>query len=297
MNHAPPPIIKHGPTMSGILYLVATPIGNLEDLTFRALRILKEVDLVAAEDTRHSRKLFSHYGIATPLTSYFEHNEAQKGERLLAQLRAGKSVALISDAGTPAISDPGFLLVRRCRDEGIPVLAVPGPSAVIAALAVSGLPTERFVFEGFLPARSKARRETLRKLQTEPRTTIFYEAPHRLLATLREVLDELGGGTGGGSGPGVDQAARRAVPGGAAAAVEHFGVSRVRGEIVLLVAPVMAGAAEGKISVGSVEDSLRKLLDENLPLRQAVKQVAKEFGLPGDEVYRRAQAMKGQKTG
>jgi 16S rRNA (cytidine1402-2'-O)-methyltransferase len=294
MNHAPPPIIKHGPTMSGILYLVATPIGNLEDLTFRALRILKEVDLVAAEDTRHSRKLFSHYGIATPLTSYFEHNEAQKGERLLAQLRAGKSVALISDAGTPAISDPGFLLVRRCRDEGIPVLAVPGPSAVIAALAVSGLPTERFVFEGFLPARSKARRETLRKLQNEPRTTIFYEAPHRLLAALREVLDELGAEREVAVARELTKLHEELFRGTAAAAVEHFGVSRVRGEIVLLVAPVMAGAAEGKISVGSVEDSLRKLLDENLPLRQAVKQVAKEFGLPGDEVYRRAQAMKGE---
>jgi len=179
-------------TDPGTLYLVATPIGNLEDMTFRALRILREVDLVAAEDTRHSRKLFSHFGIATPLTSYFEHNEAQKGERLLDQLRAGKSVALISDAGTPAISDPGFLLVRRCRDEGIPVLAVPGPSAAVAALAVSGLPTERFAFEGFLPARSKARREALQQLWAEPRTTIFYEAPHRLLATLRDICEEMG---------------------------------------------------------------------------------------------------------
>jgi 16S rRNA (cytidine1402-2'-O)-methyltransferase len=280
--------------MSGTLYLVATPIGNLEDLTFRALRILQEVDLVAAEDTRHSRKLFNHYGISTPLTSYFAHNEAQKGERLLTELRAGKSVALISDAGTPAISDPGFLLVRRCRDEGIAVLAVPGPSAVVAALAISGLPTERFAFEGFLPARSKARRETLRQLRTEPRTTIFYEAPHRLPATLREICEELGAERDVAVARELTKLHEELFRGPAKAAVEHFGAGRVRGEIVLLVAPAAAGALEPATAVDSVEASLRKLRGEGLSLRQAVKQVAKEFGLPGDEVYRRALAMKGE---
>jgi 16S rRNA (cytidine1402-2'-O)-methyltransferase len=280
--------------MSGTLYLVATPIGNLEDLTFRALRILQEVDLVAAEDTRHSRKLFNHYGISTPLTSYFAHNEAQKGERLLTELRAGKSVALISDAGTPAISDPGFLLVRRCRDEGIAVLAVPGPSAVVAALAISGLPTERFAFEGFLPARSKARREALRQLRTEPRTTIFYEAPHRLPATLREICEELGAERDVAVARELTKLHEELFRGPAKAAVEHFGAGRVRGEIVLLVAPAAAGAAEPATAVATVEASLRKLRGEGLPLRQAVKQVAKEFGLPGDEVYRRALAMKGE---
>jgi 16S rRNA (cytidine1402-2'-O)-methyltransferase len=280
--------------MSGTLYLVATPIGNLEDLTFRALRILQEVDLVAAEDTRHSRKLFNHYGISTPLTSYFAHNEAQKGERLLTELRAGKSVALISDAGTPAISDPGFLLVRRCRDEGIAVLAVPGPSAVVAALAISGLPTERFAFEGFLPARSKARREALRQLRTEPRTTIFYEAPHRLPATLREICEELGAERDVAVARELTKLHEELFRGPAKAAVEHFGAGRVRGEIVLLVAPAAAGAAEPATAVSTVEASLRKLRGEGLPLRQAVKQVAKEFGLPGDEVYRRALAMKGE---
>jgi 16S rRNA (cytidine1402-2'-O)-methyltransferase len=280
--------------MFGTLYLVATPIGNLEDLTFRALRILQEVDLVAAEDTRHSRKLFNHYGISTPLTSYFAHNEAQKGERLLTELRAGKSVALISDAGTPAISDPGFLLVRRCRDEGIAVLAVPGPSAVVAALAISGLPTERFAFEGFLPARSKARREALRQLRTEPRTTIFYEAPHRLPATLREICEELGAERDVAVARELTKLHEELFRGPAKAAVEHFGAGRVRGEIVLLVAPAAAGAAEPATAVATVEASLRKLRGEGLPLRQAVKQVAKEFGLPGDEVYRRALAMKGE---
>lgn len=279
--------------MPGILYLVATPIGNLEDITFRALRILKEVDLVAAEDTRHSRKLFSHFGIDTPLTSYFEHNEAQKGEHLLAQLKAGKSVAVISDAGTPAISDPGFLLVRRCRDEGIAVLAVPGPSAVIVALSVSGLPTERFAFEGFLPARSKARRDVLQQLRAEPRTTIFYEAPHRLLATLREIVLEMGAEREVAVARELTKLHEELFRGTAAAAVEHFSSGRVRGEIVLLVAPAAAGSMAPAMG-DTVEEALRKLRDEGLPLRQAVKQVAKEFGLPGDEVYRRALAMKGE---
>ena len=282
--------------MPGILYLVATPIGNLEDITFRALRILKEVDLVAAEDTRHSRKLFNHFDITTPLTSYFEHNEAQKGEHLLAQLKAGKSVALISDAGTPAISDPGFLLVRRCRDEGIAVLAVPGPSAAIAALAVSGLPTERFAFEGFLPARSKARREALQMLRTEPRTTIFYEAPHRLLATLREIVLEMGAQREVAVARELTKLHEELFRGTAAAAVDHFSAGRVRGEIVLLVAPAAAGAAEPAPG-DTVEAALQALRDEGLPLRQAVKQVAKKFGLPGDEVYRRALAIKDQKKG
>jgi len=278
--------------MSGTLYLVATPIGNLEDITFRALRILKEVDLVAAEDTRHSRKLFSHYGIGTPLTSYFEHNEAQKGEHLLSQLRAGKQVALISDAGTPAISDPGFLLVRRCRDEGIPVFAIPGPSAVVAALAVSGLPTERFAFEGFLPARSKARREVLRLLRGESRTTIFYEAPHRLLATLREICEEIGSERVLAVARELTKLHEELFRGPAKGAIEHFSVGRVRGEIVLLVAPAEADSAAPAEAAPSVEELLTKLLGEGLPLRQAVKRAAKEFGLPGDEVYRRALSMR-----
>jgi 16S rRNA (cytidine1402-2'-O)-methyltransferase len=281
--------------MPGTLYLVATPIGNLEDLTFRALRVLREVDLVAAEDTRHSRKLFAHYGIATPLTSYFAHNEAVKGERLLAALRAGKSVALISDAGTPAISDPGFLLVRRCREEGIAVTAVPGPSALLVALSISGLPTDRFAFEGFLPARSKARREALRRLRGKERTVVFYDAPHRLPATLRELAEELGGGREVAVARELTKLHEELFRGTAAAAAGHFGKERVRGEIVLLVAPAAPGeTAAGEAPADTVEAALRKLLGEGVPLRQAVKQAAKACGLPGDEVYRRALAMKGE---
>jgi len=277
----------------GTLYVIATPIGNLEDLTFRALRILREVDLVAAEDTRHSRKLFSHYGIGTPLTSFFQHNEAGKLERIIDDLHQGKSVALISDAGTPAIADPGFLLVRRCREEGIPVAAVPGPSAVVSALSIAGLPTDRFAFEGFLPPRTKGRRETLRRLRQEQRTTVFYEAPHRLAAALKDLVAELGEEREVAVARELTKIHEELYRGTAAAALEHFGSEKVRGEIVLMVAPAAEEQADGsEVSAGALEESLRKLSAEGLPPRQAVKQAAKEFGLPRDEVYRIWVAMK-----
>ncbi len=273
--------------MPATLYLVATPIGNLEDITLRALRVLKEVDLVAAEDTRHSRKLFAHYGIATPLTSYFAHNEKDKGEKLISVLREGKSVALISDAGMPAIADPGYLLVHRCRQEGIPVTVLPGACALVTALARSGLPSDRFGFEGFLPARAKARREALRQLQAESRTTVFYEAPHRLFATLQDLATELGEEREVAIARELSKMHEELFYGSAAAAIEHFGRERVRGEIVLLVAPAADGkSVRGQAQAGSVEDSLRKLMAEGMRPRQAAKQVAKEFGLPADEVYR-----------
>jgi 16S rRNA (cytidine1402-2'-O)-methyltransferase len=278
--------------MPGTLYIVATPIGNLEDITLRALRVLKEVDLVAAEDTRHSRKLFAHYGITTRLTSYFEHNEAGKGEKIVAELHGGKSVALISDAGTPAIADPGYLLVRRCREEGIPVTAVPGPSALVSALAVSGLPTDRFAFEGFLPAKSAARRQALRALQAERRTVLFYEAPHRLGAALRDLAEELGGGREVAVARELTKIHEELFRGAAAEAAAHFGgEGKVRGEIVLLVAP----APEGK-PAGTVREALMRLRrDSDLPMKEIVRLVAKEFGVPGNEVYREALRLKEEK--
>lgn len=276
-------------SVPGTLYIVATPIGNLEDITLRALRVLKEVDLVAAEDTRHSRKLFAHYGITTRLTSYFEHNESGKGEKIVAELRGGKSVALISDAGTPAIADPGYLLVRRCREEGIPVVAVPGPSALVAALAVSGLPTDRFTFEGFLPAKSAARRQTLRALQNERRTVLFYEAPHRLGAALLDLVEELGGEREVAVARELTKIHEELFRGPAAEAAVHFGgEGKVRGEIVLLVAP----APEGK-PAGTVREALMRLRrDSDLPMKEIVRLVAKEFGVPGNEVYREALRLK-----
>ena len=174
-----------------MLYLVPTPIGNLEDITLRALRVLKEVDLIACEDTRTSGVLLSHFGIDTPKTSYHEHNEAAKAPQLIAQMRSGMKVALISDAGSPAISDPGFYLVRACMQEGIQVEALPGPTAFVPALAASALPSDRFAFEGFLPVK-KGRQTRLDALRAEPRTMIFYESPHRILKTLKQLGDVLG---------------------------------------------------------------------------------------------------------
>lgn len=177
----------------GTLYVVATPIGNLDDISARALRILREVALIAAEDTRHSARLLQHFGIPTPLAACHEHNERDQGGRFLARLQAGEDVALISDAGTPLISDPGYHLVRQVRAAGIPVVPVPGACALIAALSAAGLPSDRFIFEGFLPAKAAGRRARLEQVREESRTLIFYEAPHRILESLEDMRDVFGG--------------------------------------------------------------------------------------------------------
>lgn len=178
--------------MTGTLYLCATPIGNLEDMTFRAVRTLKEADLIAAEDTRNSIKLLNHFEIRTPMTSYHEYNKIEKGKKLVRLLQEGKNIALITDAGTPGISDPGEELVQMCRENGIPVTAVPGAAACITALTISGLSTRRFAFEAFLPADKKERKEILESLEKETRTLVIYEAPHRLVKTLEELASVLG---------------------------------------------------------------------------------------------------------
>ncbi len=178
--------------MSGTLYIVATPIGNLEDITYRAVRILGEVDLIACEDTRQTRKLLDRYGISKPLVSYHEHNEAARSEELLRELLAGKSIALVSDAGTPLIADPGYRLVERARKQGVAVSPVPGPSALLAALSASGLPTDSFHFGGFLPYKKGRRRRVLEQLKTFAATLVFYETPHRILETLEDVAEVLG---------------------------------------------------------------------------------------------------------
>ena len=178
---------------AGVLYIVATPIGNLQDISARALEVLKSVSLVAAEDTRHSKKLLTHYGIGTSLQSVHEHNERDVTDRLVQKLTAGTDIALVSDAGTPLISDPGYHLVRAARQAGIRVVPVPGPVALIAALSVAGLPTDRFVFEGFLPAKQTARRQRLQGLAAETATLVFYESSHRIVASLADMADCLGG--------------------------------------------------------------------------------------------------------
>ena len=174
-----------------MLYIVSTPIGNLKDITLRALETLKSVDLIAAEDTRHTKILLDHYEISKPLTSFFEHNEDRKTQDLIAQLKAGKNIALVSDAGTPGISDPGYPLIRAAQEEGIKIEVIPGVSAVITALTASGLPSHSFIFEGFLPVKSGARRKKLEGFKEEDRTVIFYESPHRVLKTLKDIVEVL----------------------------------------------------------------------------------------------------------
>jgi len=176
----------------GVLYIVSTPIGNMEDITLRALRILREVDLIAAEDTRRTGLLLKHFGIQTPLTSYFEGNELKKRGYILSKLKEDKNIALVSDAGTPGISDPGFRLIQLVIENKIPIVPIPGPSAVVTALSVSGLPTDSFVFKGFLPHKSKKRRDLLKELIEVRETLIFYESPHRFSETLKDILEILG---------------------------------------------------------------------------------------------------------
>ena len=178
--------------IKGTLYIVSTPIGNREDITLRALRILKEVDLIAAEDTRHTGLLLRHYGIQKPLTSYFEGNELKKRDFILSKLKQGDRIALVSDAGTPGISDPGFRLIQLAIENQIPVVPIPGPAAVIAALSVSGLPSDAFLFKGFLPHKMKKRRDLLKELENVRETLIFYESPHRISETLRDIYEVLG---------------------------------------------------------------------------------------------------------
>ncbi|MBL7071699.1 MAG: 16S rRNA (cytidine(1402)-2'-O)-methyltransferase [Candidatus Omnitrophica bacterium] len=178
--------------MPGKLYIVSTPIGNLKDITLRAIETLKQADLIAAEDTRHTKILTSHHGINTPITSYFEYNKVRKADHLIRLLKEGKSVALVSDAGTPGISDPGFVIIKKALEENIDICPIPGPTGFLTALSVSGLPTNKFVFEGFLSNKSSQRRKRLKELSMEERTVIIYESPHRLLKTLQDMLDVLG---------------------------------------------------------------------------------------------------------
>jgi len=265
----------------GALYVVATPIGNLEDMTFRAIRVLKDVSLIAAEDTRHSRRLCTHFGIETPLTSCFEHNEARKGDYLIERLQRGEDIALISDAGTPAISDPGSLLVQRCCEAGIVVHPVPGASACVAALSMAGLPTDRFCFEGFLPAKQQARRQALQCFVAEQRTTVFYEAPHRLINFLGDVVEVLGEERQLVVVRELTKLHEERVGGTAREVLEYFSQGKVRGEIVVLLAP-----AEPQPIEESVEESLlRELRDTDQPMKVVAKQVAKLHGLSGSEVY------------
>lgn len=281
-------------TGSGILYIVATPLGNLGDMTPRAVTVLREVDLIAAEDTRHSTPLLRHFAIATPITSLHEHNEAQRIAALLDRLESGQSLALISDAGTPLVSDPGYLLVREARARGLRVSPVPGPSALVAALSVAGLPVDRFVFEGFLPARSGPRRARLGALAGESRTLAFYESPHRIRETLADMASVLGGGREAVLARELTKI-HETVRGGALAELVELlerDPDQRRGEFVILVhgAPEQAGGDERE---GELERQLAVLLRE-LPLKQAVQLAVKLTGRRRNEVYRLAMRLSGE---
>ena len=266
--------------MSGTLYLVATPIGNLEDITLRALRVLREADLVACEDTRQTRKLLDHYGIQKPTVSYHEHNETVRAPELIERLEAGASVALVSDAGTPLVSDPGYRLVTQAVAKGIRVEPLPGPSAALAALAASGLPTDEFHFGGFLPPRSTQRRKTLERLKDEPASLVFYEAPHRLLETLADIEEVLG--------PRAVVVAREITKlheeflRGTAAELRHAHIT-LKGECTLLVAK--ADRQEGHDET-PIPEAVEAHERAGMSRMDAMKAVARERGLSKRDVYR-----------
>jgi 16S rRNA (cytidine1402-2'-O)-methyltransferase len=271
--------------MPGTLYLVATPIGNLADITHRALQILKDVALIACEDTRHTRKLLQHYAITTKTLSYHEHNEQQRAAELIDLLQQGSDVAVVSDAGTPSISDPGFRLVRAAIENEIAVVPVPGPSALISALIAAGLPTDEFFFAGFLPAKSNARRARLNELRSVPGTLIFYEAPHRLAATLTDALEILGEREAvvARELTKLHEEIRR---GRLSELAAHYANDEnARGEIVVLI--------DRKIIRDTVtrDQSVAELVDryelDGLDHRAALKKAARELGLSRAEAYRK----------
>ena len=266
------------------LYLVATPIGNLEDITFRAVRVLKEADLIAAEDTRTARKLLDRYEITTPVVSYYDAVEKSKTPELIAELAAGRSVALVSEAGTPGISDPGYRLVAAAREAGVPVVPVPGPSAAIAALAASGLPTDRFAFEGFLPSSPAARRKKLYSLREEERTLIFYESPRRILATLKEV-GQIFGDRPVAVARELTKIHEEFLRGPAAEVSRQLRKKgKIRGEIVLLLAG-RSGPPDwsGITPADQIERAIREL---GISRMEAIKLVAGLRGRPKSEIYR-----------
>ncbi len=270
--------------MPGTLFIVATPIGNLEDVTLRALRVLREVALVAAEDTRRTAKLFSHFDIHTPTTSFFEHNEREKLPRLLARLAAGENLALVSDAGTPGISDPGYRLISAAVAAGHRVEAIPGPSALLAALVASGLPTHAFTFAGFPPARERAREEWLAALRDRPDTLVFFEAPHRLRQTLETARRVLG------DRPAVvcrelTKVHEELVRGTLSDVLAHL--PDPRGEVTVVIGPPQKGAPEptGLPEDGRLLDEFYHLTESGLARRDAVSRLAERYAHPSREVY------------
>jgi 16S rRNA (cytidine1402-2'-O)-methyltransferase len=272
----------------GTLYVVATPIGNLDDITARALRILREVSLIAAEDTRHSARLMQHFGIGTPLAACHEHNEREQGSHFIARLLSGADVALISDAGTPLISDPGYHLVRNARAAGIRVVPVPGPSALITALSAAGLPSDRFIFEGFLPAKTAGRRARLERVKEEPRTLIFYEAPHRILECLEDMQLVFGAERPALLARELTKTFEtlKGLPLAELVAWVGADSNQQRGECVVLVAGWQAPEGDDALSVEALR--VLDLLLQDLPIKRAAALAAEITGVRKNLLYQAA---------
>jgi|SRR5437870_9099491 len=278
--------------MAGTLYIVATPIGNLEDITPRALRVLREVDVIACEDTRHTHRLLNHFGIKTKRISYHEHNEQSRASELCLLLESGKSVAIVSDAGTPLISDPGFRIVIAAIQRNIPVVPIPGVTAFVAALAASGLPSDQFLFAGFLPARANARRTKLEEVRDLPATLIFYEAPHRIAATLHDALHILGDRQAVVARE-LTKLHEEIARGRLSELGKRFSEGSVRGEIVLLISSqkvdVPAATAE---PAARLLERVDELESQGSDSKQALKKAARELGIKRDDAYRIVSAQK-----
>jgi 16S rRNA (cytidine1402-2'-O)-methyltransferase len=274
--------------MAGVLYVVATPIGNLEDISLRALRILKEVELIAAEDTRHTGNLLGHYDIRTRLISYHEHNEKTQAAKLVERLRRGENIALVSDAGTPAISDPGYRLVVEALSAGLQVVALPGPSAVATVLSASGLPTDRFVFEGFLPAKKQERATRLQALRAESRTMVFYEGPHRLQESLADMLNILGNRETVVARE-VTKLHEEYLRGTISEVISRLGEREVKGEITVVV---RGSAGESQVSEDELKAEIRRLAAEGIGVKQVSELLGKRYHLAKRDVYKLAVQLK-----
>ncbi|MCI8618568.1 MAG: 16S rRNA (cytidine(1402)-2'-O)-methyltransferase [Oscillospiraceae bacterium] len=270
--------------MAGMLYLVPTPIGNLGDISQRCREVLSQADFIAAEDTRVTIKLLNYLGIKKSLVSYYEHNKTQRGGKILERILAGETCALVSDAGSPAISDPGEDLVRQCADAGVLVSAIPGPCAVITALSISGLPTGRFTFEGFLSTAKKSRQSHLQDLISETRTMIFYEAPHKLLSTLKDMAETFGGARRISLCRELTKLHEEVVRTTLEEAVERYTENPPKGEFVLVIAGA-APAEKTEVTLEEAAQRVQSLMEEGLSRKDAVRQTAQETGLPKNAVY------------
>jgi 16S rRNA (cytidine1402-2'-O)-methyltransferase len=277
----------------GVLYVVATPIGNLEDITYRAVRVLKEAGLIACEDTRHTSKLLNHYGIVTPTVSYHEHNEMERAEELVQKMEQGVSVAQVSDAGMPGISDPGYRVIKLAIERGVTVVPVPGSSALIAALAASGLATDAFQFHGFLPAKSGQRRTALESYRDVEPTVVVYEAPHRIREALEDVVEILGTERPVVIARELTKMHEEFIRGTAAEVLARLGEREIKGEITLLIGKGQASAEHSREKNLSLSLHLQTIMrEQHLDEKAALKVLAKERGLAKSEVYRELQRTK-----